>query len=79
MLSPDDYNNLLPHREEIMKWKTTHKYRGEGLQLIDAIRQRMGYAPLCYTCDGNRIEAINDAIYLIEQYELENKINTANA
>lgn len=75
MLSPEEYEKLLPHREGIMKFKETGNYSGEGMIVVDHIRQRMGYKPVCYACQGDKNEAMKDAVNLIEEYERETGIN----
>lgn len=74
MLSSEEYNSLLPDREHIMQFKATGNYNGTALMIIDRIRQRMGYRPVCYACGGSKIEALNDAVNLIIEYEQANKL-----
>ena len=71
MLSSEEYEKLLPHREEIFRWKETGKYSGRGMTTIDYIRQSRGYRPVCYACSGDKIEALRDAYHLILEYENE--------
>ena len=69
MLSPEEYESLKSDRENIFKFHETGNYNGHGMQTIDAIRQRRGYHPVCYTCDGDKIEAVKDAYNFIVEYE----------
>jgi len=71
MLSSEEYEKLLPHREEIFRWKETGNYNGSGMITIDQLRQSKGCRPLCYSCDGNKREALNDAYLLIIEFEKE--------
>jgi hypothetical protein len=77
MLSSEEYEKLLPHREEIFRWKETGNYKGSGMTLIDRIRQGRGYRAICYACMGDKIEALKDVYQMIIEYEKEkSKTNT---
>lgn len=72
MLSSEEYNSLLPDRANIVSWKETGSYRGNAMEAMDHIRQKMGYKPICYSCDGDKAEALKDAYNLIIEYETAN-------
>ena len=70
MLTEQEYNELLPHRDKLLAFEQTQSYKGDGLLIIDRIRQRMNIAgPVCWDCDGSKVNAINDGISLIKNYE----------
>lgn len=74
MLTEAEYKELLPHRDKILDFERTQSYKGNALQIIDHIRQRLYGFSICYSCQGSKASAINDAIGLIRQYEETNKI-----
>jgi len=71
MLSLEEYEKLLPHREEILRWKETGNYKGSGMSLIDRLRQSRGYRAICYACMGDKIEALKNVYDMILEYEKE--------
>lgn len=75
MLTEAEYNELLPHREDIMQFEKTQKFKGNSLHIIDRIRQRINplIGPICFSCSGSKANALLDAINLIKQYEENNK------
>lgn len=74
MLSSEEYNSLLSDREHIMKFHETGNYSGNAMITIDHIRQRRGYKPICYSCTGDKVEALKDAYNLIMEYEQNNGV-----
>ena len=69
MLSEAEYNELKPHRDKILRFEEKGTYRGDGLSIIDQIRQRRGWGAVCYSCEGSKVAAVMDAISLIREYE----------
>ncbi len=67
MLNEDEYNQLLPYRAGILtkRMDIASKY----LLLADKIRQRMGMGRICFSCDGDKIAAMNDIHNLFKEYE----------
>ena len=69
MLSFEEYESLKFFRADIFNWKATGKFNGNGMQVIDVIRQKHGYRPMNYGCDGCKLEALTDAYNFIVEYE----------
>lgn len=71
MLNSEEYNLLLPFKEGIFNFakKLSGSYKGNALPIVDTILQKRGNAPLCYSCDGNKIEAINDIYNMMVEFE----------
>lgn len=71
MLSSEEYNNLLPHREAFIKFHETGNMTDNiALTIIDSIRQRLcGSRPICWACEGDKIAAAQDGYNLIMEYE----------
>lgn len=76
MLTEQEYNELQPHRKKIMAFEQTQSYNGDAMHIIDRIRQRHGWGSICFDCTGNKVNALNDAITLIREFE--SKINHLN-
>jgi len=77
MLSSEEYNELLPYMAEIKQFPNTGKFKGEGMFVIDKIRQRHGNRPICFACDGDKIEAMKDIYIYVTLYE-ESVLNLRN-
>ena len=77
MISKDEYEQILPHRQALCLFNLTGTWRGkdESLILADVIRQRQGMRPLSFTCSGCKAEALKDLYSFMVNYEdsLENK------
>ena len=69
MLSQEEYNQLQPYLHDIKQFLTTGKFKGDGLIVIDKIRQHHGCRPICYSCDGDKIEAMKDIYAYVTLYE----------
>lgn len=76
MLTEREYEELKPHREKIFEFATTASYNGDAMFIIDRVRQRHGWGDMCFSCDGSKANALNDAIALITEYELANVTRT---
>lgn len=72
MITASDYERLKPYREEIMNYKKTQKAKGECLVVLDKIRQEKRLGAICFSCLGSKVNAMNDAVIWIEEYEREN-------
>jgi hypothetical protein len=70
MLSEAEYKELLPHREAIL---SRNVHRGSAyLVIADKIRQRNGMGQICFSCDGSKVEAVNDIWAMFTEYERTN-------
>lgn len=69
MLTETEYNEILPHKADIVKYHNTGNCTGEVLPIADRIRQRMGMSPVCYHCTSSKAEAMNDMYNLMVEYE----------
>ena len=65
MLTTDEYNSLLPYKENLLQGTA----RKTELHIIDAIRQRLGYGSICFDCSGSIANAVRDIQNLINDYE----------
>lgn len=76
MINSAEYQEILPHKEAIIKFNKTGQYSGgDALFIADKLRQRyrMG-APINYGCDGCKVAAMNDLYNLMVEYEQQNNI-----
>lgn len=69
MLTQDEYNELLPHRDLILQFEKTQSYKGDAMHIIDKARHRLWGFKICFDCDGSKATALQDAISLIRLYE----------
>ena len=76
MLTPDEYNELLPFRPKIMAFKERGNYKGDdSLHIIDKIRQKRSMGAICYSCSESKVNALNDIMALMQEYEEETAKN----
>ena len=68
-LTDFEYQRLLPHREKILRFKETRKYKGDEMILFDQIRRSKGGQPTFFDCDGCKAELLNDVSNIIIEYE----------
>lgn len=79
MLSETEYNQLVPHKDLIKRCYDSQSFGKAANQIlivIDRIRQAHQMGALCYNCTGSVMNALNDAMSLIKEYE-ENSVKTA--
>lgn len=69
MITEAEYNEILPHKADIEKFRRTGNCNGDALPIADRIRQRMGMSPVCYHCTSSKAEAMNDIYNLMVEYE----------
>jgi len=75
MITEAQYNLLLPHKEDIIKFQATKRNRNhEAMIIADKIRQAHGMGAINYACDGCKIVALNDIYNMFMEYE--NNANT---
>lgn len=78
MITEAEYNEILPHKGDIEKFRKTGNCDGTVLPIADRIRQRLSMSgPVCYSCSGSKAEAMNDIYNLMVEYE-NNGITTPN-
>ena len=71
MINQSEYNEIKPHREDILLFNKTGQYRGgDALFIADKLRQRYGMSmPINFGCDGCKIAAMNDLYNLMVEFE----------
>ncbi|OHB92408.1 MAG: hypothetical protein A2Z57_12060 [Planctomycetes bacterium RIFCSPHIGHO2_12_39_6] len=76
MITESEYNEIKPHRDNIVLFHTNGQYKGgEALHVANKLIQRysMG-SPVNFGCDGCKIAAMNDLYNLMIEYETANGI-----
>jgi len=79
MLSSDEYEKLKPERDAIFKFcrhEINHYDFASIWEAMDHTMQRRGSKPLCYDCEGSKIQLLTDIYNLMVEYEQAN--GTAN-
>lgn len=74
MISEDEYYQLLPHKEDIIKFQTNKSLRNPNiLTIANKIFQRHGMGSINFGCDSCKIQAMTDIWNMMVEYEQANK------
>lgn len=70
MLLEAEYNSILPHRADIVKFQQTKNLRNPDiLNIANRIQQRLGMGAINFSCSGCKIQAMNDLYGMMVMYE----------
>ena len=71
MITREEYLEILPHKDAILKFRQSGNYKGgDALFIADKLRQRYHIAPpINFGCDGCKVQAMNDLYNLMVEYE----------
>ena len=75
MINELEYKEILPYREMILSFRKDGNYKGDALHLANRLRQKYGCGPpINFSCNGCKIEAMNDLYHLMVEYEKQNNL-----
>ena len=72
MLSEAQYNLLAPYKNDIIS-RSMEKAKNY-LLIANTIQQQLGMGSICFSCDGDKIAAMDNMYNLFKEYEQTNGI-----
>lgn len=70
MITESEYQQILPHREDIIKFQKTKSLTNQTiLTIANVIQQRRGMGAINFGCDGCKIQAMKDLYGMMVMYE----------
>lgn len=70
MLTESEYQQVLPHRDDIIKFQQTKSLSNPHiLNIANKIQQSKGMGAINFGCDGCKIQAMKDIYGMMIMYE----------